>query len=60
VPWRSREVENVISGRRIDATLAREAADAAMNDATALKNNGYKIPLFKGVIEEQLLAIATA
>ena len=60
VPWRSREVENVISGRRIDVALAREAADAAMNDAAALKNNGYKIPLFKGVIEEQLLAIATA
>ncbi|UCD23749.1 MAG: xanthine dehydrogenase family protein subunit M [Gemmatimonadota bacterium] len=60
IPWRSREVENTIIGQRIDATLAREAADAAMSEAAALKNNGYKIPLFKGVIEEQLLAIASA
>jgi xanthine dehydrogenase YagS FAD-binding subunit len=58
VPWRSREAENVVVGHRIDATTARQAAAAAMQDATALKRNAYKIALFEGVIEEQLLAIA--
>jgi len=58
VPWRSREAENAVIGRRIDATTARQAAAAAMQGATALKRNAYKIPLFEGVIEEQLLAIA--
>ncbi len=60
VPWRSREAENAIGGRRIDTTTAREAAEAAMEGAAALKRNGYKIPLFKGLIQEQLLAIASA
>jgi xanthine dehydrogenase YagS FAD-binding subunit len=58
VPWRSREAENVVIGHRIDATTARQAAAAAMQDAAALKRNAYKIALFEGVIEEQLLAIA--
>ncbi|UCG88980.1 MAG: xanthine dehydrogenase family protein subunit M [Gemmatimonadota bacterium] len=60
VPWRSREAENAVIGRRIDAATAREAAAAAMEDATALKRNAYKIPLFKGLVEQQLLAIAGA
>ncbi len=58
IPWRSREAEGVIRGNTIDAVTAREAATAAMRDAVALKRNAYKIPLFKAVIEEQLLAIA--
>jgi hypothetical protein len=31
-----------------------------MRRATALKRNAYKIPLFKGVIEEELLKLANA
>jgi xanthine dehydrogenase YagS FAD-binding subunit len=58
VPWRSSAVESAISGKRIDATVAAEAARAAVRDAVPLKRNGYKIPLFRGVIEEELLAIA--
>ena len=58
VPWRSREAEDVIAGQRLDAEVARRAGEAAMRDARALRHNGYKIPLFRGLIEEQLLAIA--
>jgi xanthine dehydrogenase YagS FAD-binding subunit len=58
VPWRSREAENAIIGQRIDVGAAQRAAAAAMQDATELKRNAYKIPLFKGLIEEQLLVIA--
>ncbi len=58
VPWRSQEAERVIAGRRIDAAVAAEAADAAVSNATPLKRNGYKIPLLKGVIQEDLLKIA--
>lgn len=59
-PWRSHDVEEVITGRTIDAATALEAADAAMRDAVPLKRNAYKIPLFKGVIREELLRIGTA
>ncbi|MCF8062851.1 MAG: xanthine dehydrogenase family protein subunit M [Deltaproteobacteria bacterium] len=58
VPWRSREAEKVITGKRIDAEVAARAARAAMEDARPLDQNGYKIPLFQGVIEEELLVAA--
>jgi xanthine dehydrogenase YagS FAD-binding subunit len=60
IPWRSAEVEAAITGRQLDRATARAAAEAAMQDAVALKRNGYKIPLFKGVIEEELLKLAGA
>jgi xanthine dehydrogenase YagS FAD-binding subunit len=60
VPWRSREAEEVITGQRVDAAVAAQAAAAAMQDAMPLKRNGYKVPLFKGLIEEELLKISRA
>ncbi len=60
VPWRSREVEQVIAGKPLDAATCGAAARAAMAAAQPLERNGYKVPLFEGVIEEALLAIATA
>jgi len=58
VPWRSREVEQAVVGKRLDADAARRAADAAVQGTVALEHNGYKIPLLRGVVEEELLAIA--
>jgi xanthine dehydrogenase YagS FAD-binding subunit len=58
VPWRSREAEQAIEGREITAAVAAEAAEAAMADATPLAKNGYKVQIFRGLIEEELLAIA--
>jgi len=58
VPWRSREVEDVIIGKKLNARTIAQAADAAVRGAEPLGNNGYKIPLFRGIIEQQLAAIA--
>ena len=58
VPWRSREAEEVVMGERIDADIAARAGEAAMENAQPLDQNGYKVPLFQGVIEEELLAAA--
>ncbi len=58
VPWRSKEVEDIIIGKELDSGTIARAADAAVRGAEPLKNNGYKIPLFRGIIEEQLRAIA--
>jgi xanthine dehydrogenase YagS FAD-binding subunit len=60
VPWRSRDAEQVITGQRIDDSLASQAAEAAMSEAMPLKRNAYKVPLFKGVIAEELAKIAQA
>ena len=58
VPWRSKEVEEVITGRRLDAETVNRAAAAAVKNAQSLKHNGYKIPLFRGILEEELTAMA--
>lgn len=58
VPWRSEELERAINGQQLTAAVAAQAADAALADAAALKRNGYKVPLFKGLIQEELLKIA--
>jgi xanthine dehydrogenase YagS FAD-binding subunit len=60
VPWRSKEVEEVITGRHLDAETLNRAAAAAVKNAQPLKHNGYKIPLFRGIIEEELTAMARA
>ncbi len=60
VPWRSKAVEEVITGKKLDARTVAKAADAVVKGAEPLGQNGYKIPLFRGIIEEELLAIAGA
>lgn len=47
-----KEVEDVIIGKRLDADII-----AAIRQAQPLQYNDYKIPLFRGMIEEELLAI---
>jgi len=58
VPWRSREVEEVIFGKKLDVSSITEAAEAAVGGARPLEYNGYKIPLFRGLIEEELAKIS--
>jgi xanthine dehydrogenase YagS FAD-binding subunit len=54
VPWRSKEVEDVITGRSLDrATIAR-AASVVMKQANPLAQNRYKINLFQATMEEEL------
>ena len=60
VPWRSKEVEEVVTGKRLDEATVRKAAEAAVQKAKPMEQNAYKIPLLRGLIEEQLLVIAKA
>jgi xanthine dehydrogenase YagS FAD-binding subunit len=58
IPWRSREAEEVLTGKRLEEETISRAAKAAMEKAQPLAHNGYKIPLFRGLIEEELQALA--
>jgi xanthine dehydrogenase YagS FAD-binding subunit len=58
IPWQSKEVEEAIGGKKIAADLIKRAAQAAVKDAQPMEQNGYKIHLFRGVIEEELSAVA--
>jgi len=58
VPWRSTEAEEVIKGGRLDRVRVVTAAEAAVKNAEPMEQNEYKIPLFRGLMEQQLMAIA--
>jgi xanthine dehydrogenase YagS FAD-binding subunit len=58
VPWRSAEAETVVRGSRLDRDRAADAAESAVKNAEPMAQNEYKIPLFRGLIEQELTAIA--
>ena len=58
VPWRSKEVEQEILGKALDERTITTAAAAVVKKATPLSKNGYKVSLFKAVIEEELEVIS--
>lgn len=58
VPWRCVEAEKGLVGRELTGETAARAAEAALSGAKPLEHNGYKIPLFRGLIVEELLALA--
>jgi xanthine dehydrogenase YagS FAD-binding subunit len=53
-PWRSREAEAALTGRRATEATFREAADAAMRDAKPLEHNAYKVELGRRAIVRAL------
>jgi xanthine dehydrogenase YagS FAD-binding subunit len=54
IPWRSREVEEAITGQRLDGTIVARAASVIMKQASPMEQNEYKIRLFEAAIEEEL------
>ena len=56
VPHRAAEAERELVGKRLDATVARAAAAAALKGATPLSLNGYKVPVFETIVSRTILA----
>jgi xanthine dehydrogenase YagS FAD-binding subunit len=59
IPWRSKEAEAVLKGKRIDARLADQAAEAALAKAQPLARNAYKVPLTRALIRRAVLEVST-
>lgn len=57
-PYRSQEAEALLIGRKIDESVASEAAEMALREAKPLKMNGYKVDMSKALIRRALLAVA--
>lgn len=57
IPWRARAAEEALVGRELGVVVARAAAAAAAAGAEPLEQNGYKVHLIRGVVEESLLAL---
>jgi xanthine dehydrogenase YagS FAD-binding subunit len=59
VPWRSSEAERVLEGKSISEDVARAAADAALQSATPLSHNAYKVQLAKVAVKRAILKAAS-
>lgn len=58
IPWRSKEAEQTLTGHRLSTETIARAIDAALRNAEPLEKNGYKVDLFRGILEEELRALA--
>lgn len=58
VPWRAKDAEIVLTGSKLDAATIELASGAAVKNAVPMEQNGYKIPLFKAVVAEELQKMA--
>lgn len=56
VPHRARAAEAALTGKVIDEATAREAARAAVQGATPLAQNGYKVKIFEAIVRRTILA----
>jgi xanthine dehydrogenase YagS FAD-binding subunit len=60
VPLRARAAEAALTGKPLNEQTATAAATAAMQGATPLANNAYKVPIFATMIRRTILAAARA
>jgi len=58
VPWRAREAERTLVGRRVDAGAADDAARAALARARPLSENGYRIPILMAAVRRAIRSAA--
>jgi xanthine dehydrogenase YagS FAD-binding subunit len=54
VPHRAKAAEVVLVGRRLDESVAAEAGRAALDGATPLSKNAYKLPLFETLVRRAI------
>ena len=56
VPWRATAAEKALTGKPLSEQSAREAASAALQGATPLAQNAYKVTMFEAVVRRTILA----
>jgi xanthine dehydrogenase YagS FAD-binding subunit len=55
VPHRAKGAEAALTGKPLTEAVAREAARAAVEGATPLANNKYKVPMFEALVRRTIL-----
>ena len=58
IPWRAKEAESILRGRKFSEGLCREVAESALREARPLRDNQYKVPLAKALIRRALTQLA--
>jgi xanthine dehydrogenase YagS FAD-binding subunit len=59
IPWRSREAEKALEGKRITEDVAAAAAEAALAKAQPMRENAYKVPLTKALLRQAVTAVGS-
>jgi xanthine dehydrogenase YagS FAD-binding subunit len=59
IPWRSAEAERALTGTKISEDGAKSAADAALQKATPLSHNSYKVQLAKVAVKRAIMKAAS-
>jgi len=55
-PWRTEAAEKLLIGKKPDHAIAAAAGQAATEGANPMRDNGYKVEMVKGAVEESILA----
>jgi len=58
VPWLSAESAQALTGKNISEEIARQAAEAALNNAKPLSHNAYKVQLARVAVKRAILKAA--
>jgi xanthine dehydrogenase YagS FAD-binding subunit len=58
IPWRLREVEQLLTGQPITEEVAARAGELAVAGARPLAKNGYKVPLTNALVRRTVLELA--
>ena len=58
IPLKSKKAAEAIEGKSIEEASAKASGEVAVDGATPLAKNGYKVPLFKTLVKRALLEIA--
>jgi xanthine dehydrogenase YagS FAD-binding subunit len=58
IPWRGRKAEQMLAGKSVTDSVAEQAGEAAVDGATPLSQNGYKVQLARVAVKRALLAAA--
>lgn len=58
IPWRAAEAERFLAGRKVDAATCAGVGERALEGADPLEQNGYKVPLARGLLTRALRELA--
>ena len=58
IPWRAKEAEEVLRGRKISEELTLQAGEAAVAKARPLRDNAYKVQLVRALVGEALTKLS--
>lgn len=58
IPWRCESTEKLLVGKPMEESTWRAAAEDALKEAQPLAQNGYKVPLAKGLVLKAMKSLA--